>query len=191
MPRVNRKSTGALIGIALGFVVVGALAAGLGRLLPSASDQAVAYERYTNRAHGIEFRYPSEWRLETDTQGFEQGDLVSVTKLNQSPVARTEIYDGARFTVGVPFAESRSAEAWARSYYASVSVDDSANLYGRRKVGGTEFTTVKTCSILGCSNYYHAKHRGKLYSFLLIAEGKSQQEHLAAMEDMLASLRLR
>lgn len=106
-------------------------------------------------------------------------------------MARTEIYDGARFTVGVPFVESQSAEAWARSYYTSVSVDDSTNRYGKRTVGGIEFTTVQICSILGCSNYYHTKHRGKLYSFLLIAEGKSKQEHLAAMEQMLASLKLR
>lgn len=139
------------------------------------------WKTFEDKASGISFEYPNEWKINNQSQVFEQGDLVDVRKLGETQKEETEFYDGGRFTVMKPLPTYDDMQTWLKN---RTSADDQVSDV---RINEVAFKKVYTCG-LGCFTYYYTIKNGKAYGINTFAEGSKKVEYQRAIDQMLNSL---
>ena len=141
----------------------------------------VDFMTFESQQYDISFDYPSDWSIESSSQIFENGDVVTVQFTGKTQQENTEFFDGARFAVMIPQSTNLDLDSWVNSKY---SVNDQIS---DTNINGVAFKKIYTCG-LGCSTYYHAVINGKVYGINTFAEGSQKAELEAKLDQMLKTL---
>ena len=146
--------------------------------------------KFENIQYGISFEHPSSWEKRVGGQSFENGDLVAFQVIGQTQRPQTELYDGLSFAVMNPIETDVTAEEWAKKTYGTVSEVDPENppQYSAVSYGGERYEKI-VVSGLGKFTYYHIKKNGKIYGFMLMAAGPSEDSYNEAVSRVLSSVK--
>lgn len=159
---------------------------------PTASGAAIpdSWKSFSDVQAGIAFRYPDTWTVRTEGGSFPDGDLLSLLVRGGTQRTQTELYDGIIFSVMKPVATAQETLAWMKERYeASPPVNpDQPSQYDEVTVGGVRYNKIITCG-LGCFTYYHTKQNGKIYGFLIFAEGPNKAAYETAAGQIMATVR--
>lgn len=177
-----------VIGLLLGYVVYPFINPS-GKQTPRSQEQEQGYKAPTrsdwktfkNEQYGISFDYPTSWTVDSSSQVFESGDVVTVQILGETQKAQTEFYDGGRFVVMVPQATNLDLESWVNSQYSASDQISDVN------INGVAFKKVYTCG-LGCFTYYYTVINSKVYGINTFAEGSKKAQYQAVIDQMLKTL---
>ena len=127
--------------------------------------------------YGFTIEYPQSWDVRTDTQVFENGDVVTFQIKGPTQKRYTEFIDGARFVVAKPFTINSDLQTWMKGYF-----NDQAT-FSQSTITQYTFETIEDCSNLGCMTYYYTLIDDQVYGIALFAEGTSAEK--AAYENAL------
>lgn len=149
---------------------------------PDQSVQSlVDYKTYQNSQYGFTIQYPQDWRINEETQVFENGDAVSFRKDDPKQKDQTELTDGAMLAVAVPFGIKEDLKSWVKSYFSNPN--DKIE-FSTRNIRSMKFEKVYECSRVGCMTYYFTFQNDQVFGIAAFAEGANK----AAYENTLASL---
>lgn len=127
---------------------------------------------YSNSNYKIEFQYPEDWQLNSTTQIFENGDIITVEKRGPTQKERTDFYDGVRFTVALPITSDLSLDDWVKKNFPG----DKASAL---ETNSRKFITT--------GDYYFTKIDGKVYGFFLFAQGEDKDNNTLVLKEILTS----
>lgn len=139
---------------------------------------------------GLTFPYPPDWQVQTTGQSFREGDLFSILTTGQTQRPQTELYDGARFSVMNPVSYQGDLSVWMKENYENEAPADPERppQYGESTFSNIRYETITVCG-LGCFTYYHTLQNGRIYGFLLFAEGPQKAEHEQTMKQIMEHVR--
>ena len=127
-------------------------------------SESTAYQVYQNSEFGFSINYPESWEIRNDTQAFENGDIVSFNKTGPTQKAQTEITDGARLSIAIPFAINTDLKSWLKDNFSNEAK------FSQMTFGGVVFEQVNECYI-GCFIYFYTLKDGKVFGMATFAAG--------------------
>ena len=147
------------------------------------------WKTFTDTSNGLLFGYPSNWKQQTASQFFENGDIFAIQVIGQTQRPQTELYDGANFAVMRPIFSDMEVLEWMKSRYENDEPVDSSRppVYESVSFGGMRYEKVTVCG-LGCFPYYHIKKSGKIYGFLGFAAGPNETTYQEVIGRILSSV---
>lgn len=114
--------------------------------------------------------YPADWKVKTDTQVFENGDVVAFRIKGPTQKRYTELIDGAQFVVSKPFTIDTDLQTWMRSYFTGNAK------FSKSTLARYPFEAVEDCSNFGCMRYLFTMINKEVYGVSLFAEGSSEEK---------------
>ena len=133
-------------------------------------QQKTSYATYQNSDFGFSIAYPKEWSVRTDTQIFENGDIVAFWKKGSTQKMYTEFTDGAQVAVSKPFTIHTNLTTWVRDNFRKESK------FSKFTLGKYPFESVYECANLGCMTYYFTTVNGQIYGIATFAEGTNAEK---------------
>lgn len=127
-------------------------------------SQSTSYQVYQNSEYNFSLKYPEAWEMRNDSQAFENGDIVSFHTTGPAQRPRTELTDGARFSIAVPFVIATDLKSWLKDNFSSKAE------FSQIEIGGVTFEQVGECYI-NCPTYFYTRHNGKIFGIAILAAG--------------------
>lgn len=127
-------------------------------------SESTAYQIYQNPEFNFSLNYPEAWEIRNDSQAFENGDIVSFNTTGPTQKPRTELTDGARFSIAVPFAITTDLNSWLKDNFSSKAE------FSQIEIGGVTFEQVGECYI-ACPTYFYTHKNGKVFGIAILAAG--------------------
>lgn len=144
---------------------------------------------YQNSQAGLTINFFSDWKIESTTYIFENGDLVAFVKKGPTQRDRTDFYDGGRLVISKPFIINQELKAWIKQYHKTSSVKNSQTQYTQDKIASIPFEKVSVCSTGGCENYYYTQRNSNIVGVYTFAGGKDRLRYERDISRMLATLK--
>lgn len=144
---------------------------------------------FRDTQNGLTFTYPSDWEVRKDSQNFPEKDLFGLIKIGVTQRPYTEMYDGAMFSVMIPISAPVNLNAWIIERYGATSEAapaDDKPVFSKYSANNINYEVIRTCG-LGCFDYYHTIQNGKLYGYMLKADGPQEKEYREALLNILNS----
>ncbi|MFW5703956.1 MAG: hypothetical protein ACOCXQ_03895 [Patescibacteria group bacterium] len=151
------------------------------------SDEA--QKEFISEPYSLSFMYPADWQMKTDGQFFESGDIVQVYQFGESQREATEISDGALLSVMEPVETNQDVEVWIKENYNTTDIPREGEPVelATTEIQGRTYHTAYTCG-LGCLTYYHTKENGKIYGFVTLSAGPSEEQYSQDLEQILQTI---
>lgn len=143
-----------------------------------------SYQIYQNSDFNFSILYPETWEMRNDTQAFENGDIVSFNTTGPAQKPRTELTEGARFSIAVPFTIATDLNSWLKDTFSSKAT------FSQMEIGGVIFEQASECYI-NCSTYFYTLKDGKVFGIAILAAGDDsiKMVYESALATMLKSFK--
>ncbi len=127
------------------------------------------YLTYQDSDYGFTIEYPDNWEVKTDTQMFENGDVIAFRIKGPTQKRYTEMIDGAQVTVAKPFEITTDLPTWVKQNF------DNKAEFSQMTVAERVWEKVYTCSN-GCITYLYTSVGNEIFGVAIFAEGSSQEK---------------
>lgn len=126
--------------------------------------ESTSYRLYNNLEYGFNLEYPENWVIRNDTQAFENGDIVSFNTTGKNQKPRTELTDGARLSIAMPFTINTDLISWLQDNHKKGAK------FSQMTFTGVTFEQVDECYI-GCPTYFYTLKDDKVFGIATLAAG--------------------
>lgn len=154
-------------------------------ITPTAMSTIEGWESYDDTK--VSFQYPPEWTVYTDSQVFENGDIVQVRIVGATQGGQTEFYDGAYVSFMQPLASTTSLNEYINTKHAqSETLDPDTYKQDTVQIGSQTYERVYACG-LGCFTYHYYQKNGMIYGIVTFAEGPLKDQYSTDVSMILKS----